>query len=197
MVAISIKHDLKDLERELGKLSSKVIPTALPMALNRVGKSVQAVAIRTVSQETKVKQKDIRQAVTPNAFTASKDKPNFVINFTESKASNLIDFVTASRRNSQAFRKRTRKGFKFGGVTANAWGKRKEYKGTFIGKGRNSGKTLVFKRQGKKIDSVTGPSPRRTFEQPVVVNAMTSKLRERLPIELSSAINRQLKKFTR
>ncbi len=196
MVTISIKHELKQLEKDLGKAKS-IIPYALPKALNRVGKSVQSVAIRTVSQETKVKQKDIRKVVAPKAFTASKTKPYFIINFTESKATNLINFVTPSRRNSQAFRKRTRKGFTYGGVTANAWGKRKEYTGAFIGKGRNSGKTLVFKREGRKIATVSGPSPRQTFEQPVVINAMTSKLRERLPIELNSAVNMQLRRFSR
>jgi len=193
----SIKHELKRLEKDLGSISKKVIPIAIPKALNRVGKSVQSVAIKAVSKETKVKQKDIRKSVVPLMFTASKSKPKFIINFTKSKASNLIDFVTTSRRNPQSFRKRTRKGFKFGGVSANAWGNRKQYNGTFIGRGRTSGKTLVFKRNKNKITTVSGPSPRRTFEQPYIQSLMKAKLRERIPIELDSAVRIALRKYVR
>ena len=197
MVAISIKDDLNALKRDLGIVAKHVIPNALPKVLNRVGKSVQSVAIKTVSKETKVKQKIIRKAVAPRAFTASKTKPFFIINFKDSKASNLIDFVTNSRKNPQAFRKRTRKGFKYGGVIANAWGERKEYKGTFIGRGAGSGKTLVFKRNARRIEAVAGPSPRLTFEQDSVRTVMKAKLKERLPIELSSAVNQALRKYNR
>ena len=39
------------------------------------------------------------------------------------------------------------------GVSAKVWGKRRVYKGAFIGSGRNSGKKLVFgKRKRKKIN---------------------------------------------
>ena len=42
------------------------------------------------------------------------------------------------------------------GVTAKVWGKRRIYRGAFIGSGRNSGKRLVFKKRSdnpKKINA--------------------------------------------
>ena len=44
------------------------------------------------------------------------------------------------------------------GVSAKAWGKRKIYRGAFIGSGRNSEKQLVFKKNksSKLIKAVHG-----------------------------------------
>ena len=45
------------------------------------------------------------------------------------------------------------------GVSAKVWGKRRVYKGAFIGSGRNSGKQLVFKKRKddpKRIEALHG-----------------------------------------
>jgi len=45
------------------------------------------------------------------------------------------------------------------GVSAKVWGKRRVYKGAFMGSGRNSGKQLVFKKRKddpKRIEALHG-----------------------------------------
>ena len=194
MIQFNITSELKKLERDIGAIDKRVLPKARAQAINKTGPSVETAIIKKVSQDTKIKQKDIRSAVKPRRFRASIQRPYFIINFEDAKAGNLINFVPPSKRNHQFFRKRTKKGFKYKGVSANAWGNRKTYRGTFIGRGRGSGKLLVFKREGRGLDVVWGPSPKQTFNKPENILLMKTKTAERFPFEMSRAIAFQLRK---
>ena len=62
---------------------------------------------------------------------------------------------------------------------------RKNYKGAFIGSGRNSGKQLVFKkskRNPKGIEAVHGASLPRDFERQDMAKIFNKKIKTRLPI---------------
>lgn len=192
MIKISFEKEFKRLEKDLNKIHKEVFPRAIPQAINRVGATVLSRVTKSISHETKLQQKVIRFRVRRDTFRASRRRPFFIINFRKVKATNLIETVAKGRKNSKFFRKRTKKGFKWKGVQANAWGKKKIYDGTFIGRGRGSGKLLVFKRDGKRLEAVKGPSPRDVFERSENISLMRKATFERMPIELDRAIRRHL-----
>lgn len=214
MLSISITSDLKRLTKDLDSTQRKIIPKATTQALNKVANTVRATAVREVSKETGIKQKDVRSNITISK--ANKNQPFAVIDARKGKAVNLIEFVSKAQAkpsegagNPQHFRKRfSAKGkhkgaFRFKGVKARAWGKGKVYQGAFIARD-GSGKPTVFKRTSvgrKKLTVVSGPSVRRTFISNKLTSVYARVSRERFAIEMERAlalgISRQNKQKTR
>jgi len=157
-------------------------------------RTVNSKAVKAIAAETSAKQKDIRAELdiskaSPRGLTATLDS-------TRAKARNLIHFVSKSQRNTTTFRRRVKKGFKHQGVKAKAWGQAKYYDGTFIGTGRG-GNVMVFRRSGAgrlPIEPVFGPSPRRRFDSEKITKLMNITVAQRFPVELSAAINNQIRR---
>ena len=83
------------------------------------------------------------------------------------------------------------------GVSAKICGIRKNYKGAFIGSGRNSGKQLVFKkskRNPKRIEAVHGASLPREFERQGMAKLFNKKIKTRFPILFKRALEFHLMK---
>jgi len=83
------------------------------------------------------------------------------------------------------------------GVSAKVWGKRKVYRGTFIGSGRNSGKQLVFKkskRNPKRIEALHSASLPREFERQDMAKIFNKKIKTRFPILFKRAVEFQMLK---
>jgi len=83
------------------------------------------------------------------------------------------------------------------GVSANVWGKRKIYRGAFIGSGRNSGKRLVFKKRKdnpKRIEALHGPSLPREFHRQDMEKIFKKKIKTRFPILFKRAAEFQMMK---
>ena len=83
------------------------------------------------------------------------------------------------------------------GVSAKIWNVRKNYKGAFIGSGRNSGKQLVFKklkRNPKGIETVHGASLPREFERHGRAKIFNKKIKNRFPILFKRALEFHLLK---
>jgi len=195
VIEINIKDDLKGYERTLGVISKHVLPAATIQALNKTGKTLESLTIKTLAKESGTQQKIIREQIKPFTFRAGRNAVKFVIDVSRAKARNLINFVSPSRRTPQFFRKRSKAGFKYKGVIAKAWGQTKEYQGAFIGNS-SSGNMMVYKRgQNNKPVPVVGPSPRKIFEKPEVNQLLITKAGERLPIEMERAIKFQLTKI--
>jgi len=194
-VTFSVKHDLDRLERKLYGFEKTLMKKAAPQALNRTMKTVNSRVVKAISSETNIKQKDVRASL--DISKASVRSLRSILNSRRGKARNLIHFVSPSQRNVHTFRKRVKKGFKYPGVKAKAWGKSKVYEGTFIGVGRG-GNMRVFRRTSAArlpIESVYGPSPRRMFDSPKIVRVMKIAVAERFPIELNAAINNQIRRM--
>ena len=71
------------------------------------------------------------------------------------------------------------------GVSANVWGKRKIYRGAFIGGGRNSGKRLVFKKlkdNPKRIEALHGASLPREFHRQDMEKIFKKKIKTLLDL---------------
>ena len=83
------------------------------------------------------------------------------------------------------------------GVSAKVWGKRRIYKGAFIGSGRNSGKQLVFgkrKRKKNKLKALLGASLPREFHREDMAKIFNKKIKNRFPILFKRALEFHLLK---
>jgi len=83
------------------------------------------------------------------------------------------------------------------GVSAKVWGKRKIYRGAFIGGGRNSGKQLVFKKSKddpKRIEALHGASLPREFDRQDMEKIFNKKIKTRFPILFKRALDFHLMK---
>ena len=174
---ISVKSDARKLSKLLTKRQRKDIPRILTQALNRTATQVQSGAVKSVAKETGLKQKDVKAAF-------KRTKANF---------RRLTATVAASGRHLNLARfaaRQTRRG-----VTAKAWGKRKLYRGTFIG---NTGRT-VFVRSKRKggIRGVWGPSIPRTMLQRATRDAINDVVKKRWRINVNQALNRRWGKTVR
>lgn len=193
-MTFTVKHDLDKLEKKLYRHERELIAKAVPQAINRTMRTVRSRVVKQISSETSVKQKDVRTRMTMTSASAKSLTAS--LDAREAKAKNLIHHVSKSQRNPQTFRRRLKKGFKHSGVKARAWGAPKTYDGTFIGRGRG-GNLRVFKRTGPArlpLEPVFGPSPRRVFDGDKAAPLMSRTVAERFPIELSAAINNQIRR---
>jgi len=192
---VNVKSDIKAASKVLRGYEREAIPKAVVPSLNRAAKSAQSLGIKELSKITKLKQKDVRKAIAPYFSKARRGKWRAVVDSSKGRAVNLIKFVTPSKQNPLAFRARTKRGFRFDGVVANPWGKRRAFPGTFIGRGAGHGKMLVFKRgKGGKVEAVYGPSIRREFDKPAMQRLIAKKGLERFAVEYKRTLEYQLKK---
>ena len=83
------------------------------------------------------------------------------------------------------------------GVSAKVRGKRRIYKGAFIGSGRNSGKQLVFgksKRKKNKLKALHGASLPREFHREDMAKIFNKKIKTRFSILFKRALEFHLMK---
>jgi hypothetical protein len=165
---VSVKVDVDRALKALDAIPRNV-DRAAATALNRVGTTAHAVAAREISQVTGLKVSEVKRYVP----LAKADRNTLTATLSAKPwAPNLIHFSARQTRR---------------GVSANAWRKRKVYKGTFIA---NKGRT-VFKRVGKlrlPIEPVHGPSVPREFVKQHTLDAIRKTVGERFPIEFERAL---------
>lgn len=176
MMDIDIKGDIKNIERHLFKFQKVAIPKAANRAINRVIKTVQGEAARTIAKETGFKVKQVRDH----------------LDLTKSTWRTLTGRIVAKRHSPNLIRYgaiQTKKG-----VKAKPYRKRRLYPNTFIA---NQGRT-VFVRTSKKrlpIRPVYGPSVRGEFIRDYIRRVYIAKGAARWRIELNAAIQYYLSKI--
>jgi len=154
--------DLKGLSKRISQIHDKVVLAATNAAINKAADKIKTKAAKEISNKTGIKPVlKIRKAITIkrsriNTLTATITA--------RSIQNNLIQYAGTSKTKLKAFRKEK-------GVTATAWGKEKLYKGTFVVRGKSSGKLIVVsRRKGASRDSgwsksIYGPSVPRSFSK--------------------------------
>ena len=169
---IKIKGTIKQAVRNVKKVNKKYVPKAMVTALNEMGKEVMTQAKRELKDATGVKVGTVAKKMTKGK--ARRNDETYTIRI-KSRYLNLIEFNA----------RQTKKG-----VSAKAWGKRKNYRGTFIGRGQNSGKELVFKkvRDSKRIKAVFGASLPREFVRQDMEKIFNKKIKTRFPILFKNAM---------
>jgi len=197
---ISFKSELDKLSKDLNIIQLSILNKSTVQALNRTIKKVRTEASTAIREEANLtKQRVDRELVESKA---NKSRLFAAINSRSAKATNLIEHVSGD---VSRFRRRTKKGAftksAQAGVRARPYEKSKTYKGAFIGTGKNSGKTLVFKRSGKgrgaKLEVVHGASPRTIFKRTDTQVRLQAKARREFSIELDSALRLNLRRLRR
>ena len=148
-------------------------------ALNKVGAEVVTQAKRELKEATGLKAGVVAKKIKKDK--ARKGDETYSI-YIKSRYLNAIEFGA----------RQTKKG-----VSAKIWGVRKNYRGAFIGSGRNSGKQLVFKkskRNPKRIEAVHGASLPREFERQGMENIFNKKIKTRFQILFKRALEFQMLK---
>ena len=176
---VKVKSNMKEALRNLGTVHKKYVQKALVTALNKVGAEVVTQAKKELAGATGLKQKVVNKKI--NKDQARRGDEEYSI-FIKSRYLNVIEFGA----------KQTKKG-----VSANVWGKRKIYKGAFIGGGRNSGKRLVFKKlkdDPKRIEALHGASLPREFHRQDMEKIFKKKIKTRFPILFKRAVEFQMLK---
>ena len=141
---------MKEAMRNLGTVHKKYVQKALVTALNKVGKEVVTQAKRELKNATGLKAGVVAKGLKKDK--ARRGDETYSIHI-KSRYLNVIEFGAGQTKR---------------GVSAKVWGKRKIYRGAFIGTGLNSGKQLVFKKRKddpKRIEALQGASLPREFHR--------------------------------
>jgi hypothetical protein len=177
---ISIKHDLHKITKHLNDLQKQVVPQAAARALTRTADQVMTAAAKSISAETGIKQSTVKKHLIRIKAHRNKLQAEVVA---KKYAPNLAEFMSGTQISQSLDRKGK-------GVKAKAWGKRKEYPHTFIGRGKNSGKMLVFARTSDKrtarLKTIYGPSIPQTFIQRHVHDALVKLAHERWQVNFDA-----------
>ena len=176
---VKVKSNMKQAMRNLRNVPKKYIPRAMVTAINKVGAEVITQAKKELAGATGLKQNVVVKGLKKDK--ARRGDEEYTIRI-KSKYLNLIEFNA----------RQTKKG-----VSAKVWGKRKAYRGAFIGSGRNSGKQLVFKKRKnapKRIEALHGASLPREFERQGMAKIFNKKIKTRFPILFKRALDFHLMK---
>ena len=176
---VKVNSNFKKALRDIGNVPRKYVQKAMVTALNKVGAEVVTQAKRELKEATGLKAGVVAKKIKKDKARRGDEEYSI---FIKSRYLNVIEFGA----------KQTKKG-----VSANVWGKRKIYKGAFIGGGRNSGKRLVFKKRTdnpKKIRALHGASLPREFHRQDMESIFKKKIKTRFPILFKRALEFHLMK---
>ena len=176
---VKVKSNFKKALRDIGNVPKKYVQKAMVTALNKVGAEVVTQAKRELKEATGLKAGVVGKKIKKDK--ARKGDETYSI-YIKSRYLNAIEFGARQTKR---------------GVSAKVWGKRKVYRGVFIGSGRNSGKQLVFKkskRNPKRIEAVHGASLPREFERQGMAKLFNKKIKTRFPILFKRAVEFQMMK---
>ena len=165
--------------RGLWNVKTKYIQKALVTSLNKVGAEVVTQAKRELKGATGLKAGVVAKKIKKDKARRSDEEYSI---FIKSRYLNVIEFGARQTKR---------------GVSAKVWGKRKIYRGAFIGSGRNSGKQLVFKKRKdnpKRIEALHGASLPREFERQDMESIFKKKIKTRFPILFKRAVEFQMMK---
>ena len=176
---VKVKSNMDRAMRGLWNVKTKYIQKAMVTALNKVGAEVVTQAKRELKDATGLKAGVVGKKIKKDKARNGDETYSIHI---KSRYLNVIEFGA----------RQTKKG-----VSAKVWGKRKVYRGAFIGSGRNSGKQLVFKKRKnapKRIEALHGASLPREFERQDMAKIFNKKIKTRFPILFKRAMDFHLMK---
>ena len=200
MAQIVRVEGIESLRRKYEQMGNEIFPTALARAVNRVGNTIKSRSAKDLSEATGLKQSSIRRRI-KFVRKATKADPSAVLEMS-GMPFNLVEFVSGAKEPRSPR----------GGVTANAWGKRRKYPGVFLARmpngqviavqrsapGRTRSKLISKGRWAGKsphIEAVYGAGIAREAANPVISDQRQKVMSERLPIELEHEISFAIKRI--
>ena len=179
---VKVNSNFKKALRDIGNVPRKYVQKAMVTALNKVGAEVFTQAKKELAGATGLKQKVVNKGISKDKARRGDEEYSI---FIKSRYKNVIEFGARQTKS---------------GVSANVWGKRKIYRGAFIGGGRNSGKRLVLKKlkdDPKRIEALHGASLPREFHRQDMESIFKKKIKTRFPILFKRALEFHLMKAKR
>ena len=176
---VKVNSNFKKAPRDIGNVPRKYVQKAMVTALNKVGAEVVTQAKRELKDATGLKAGVVAKKIKKDK--ARRGDETYSI-FIKSCYLNLIEIGARQTKR---------------GVSAKVWGKRKIYRGAFIGGGRNSGKRLGFRQHEddpKKAVALHGASLPREFERQDMEKIFNKKIKTRFPILFKPAVEFQMMK---
>jgi ADP-ribose pyrophosphatase YjhB (NUDIX family) len=176
---VKVKSNMDRAMRGLWNVKTKYIQKALVTSLNKIGAEVVTQAKRELKDATGLKAGVVGKKIKKDK--ARKGDETYSI-YIKSRYLNAIEFGA----------RQTKKG-----VSAKIWNIRKNYKGAFIGSGRNSGKQLVFgksKKKKNKLKALHGASLPREFHREDMAKIFNKKIKTRFSILFKRALEFHLMK---
>jgi len=176
---VKVNNNFKKALRDIGNVPRKYVQKAMVTALNKVGAEVVTQAKRELKDATGLKAGVVAKKIKKDKARRGDEEYSI---FIKSRYLNVIEFGARQTKR---------------GVSAKAWGKRKIYRGAFIGGGRNSGKRLVFKKlkdNPKRIEALHGASLPREFHRQDMESIFKKKIKTRFPILFKRAVEFQMLK---
>ena len=164
---IKVNNNFKKALRDIGNVPKKYVQKAMVTALNKVGAEVFTQAKRELRDATGLKAGVVAKGLKKDKARRGDEEYSI---FIKSRYKNVIEFGARQTKR---------------GVSAKVWGKRKIYRGAFIGGGRNSGKRLVFKKlkdDPKRIEALHGASLPREFHRQDMESIFKKKIKTRFQI---------------
>ena len=179
---VKVNSNFKKALRDIGNVPRKYVQKAMVTALNKVGAEVVTQAKRELKDATGLKAGVVAKKIKKDKARRGDEEYSI---FIKSRYLNVIEFGARQTKR---------------GVSAKAWGKRKIYRGAFIGGGRNSGKRLVFKKlkdNPKRIEALHGASIPREFHRQDRESIFKKKIKNRFPILFKRAVEFHMLKARR
>ena len=176
---VKVNSNFKKALRDIGNVPRKYVQKAMVTALNKVGAEVVTQAKRELKDATGLKAGVVAKKIKKDK--ARRGDETYSIHI-KSRYLNVIEFGARQTKR---------------GVSAKVWGKRKIYRGAFIGSGRNSGKQLVFKQakdNPKRAEALHGASLPREFHRQDMEKIFKKKIKTRFPILFKRAVEFQMLK---
>jgi len=158
VIELSIDLDILDTQKHLHKVQKQVVNKAITRSLNRTLDQVRVVAARTIAKDMGMRVGAVKKRL--KKIRARRGKFEAVIR-PHHWTPNLIEFGARQLKKK--------------GVSHKAWGKRSKTRGAFIGRGRTSGKRLVYSRTSDKrypIKALYGPTLKNTFVKRRILKVM-------------------------
>lgn len=130
---------VNSLRRKLTALERDAFPLALARAVKRVGDTVKSRGAKDIAQATGLREGSVRRRIKYTKMPTKAD-PSAVLEIS-GKPLNLVEFVSGARTIAPSEGTRRVRG----GLTANPWGKRRKFPGTFLAKMPN-GQIIAVQR---------------------------------------------------
>ena len=169
---ISIKSELKQLQKHLSALEQQAYSKAVTRTLNRVASSAKTASAKHIAPQMNAKQSDIKRRMVEDKAYPRKLWASIIA------SGNALKLIAFKARQTAR------------GVVAKAWGANKLYRGTFIAPVKHGSNTnAVYTRKTKHslpVKQLWGPGIAQLFKRKENITIMQDTVRMRLSTEFKN-----------
>jgi len=182
MINIHVRFDTVAVKHMQQDIPQNIIPTVLMRSLNKTLQTTQSTAIKTMANQTGVKQKILRDFLLMTK--AQKQKLTAILSAPHKKRLTLLMIDSHAKQNAR-------------GVAYHIGGQRKQLDHAFMATMKNGHRGIYARKSGAKrlpIRELQGPSVAHIFMQPELQILMKSTIDDRWPVLLMHELHYALQR---